>query len=224
MTVRQQVRLRDEAGRQIPPGWHGHSINHGGNKESHRIAHAWNRRAGGAIVAAMLFESMLAIGAVLLMGSGGMKLFDRAPTRGALSASGLPSSEPVVLVLAATEIAIGSSVITIDHPAAALALATIYLGFAGFVAYALRRRLPIQSCGCFGKSDTPPSLAHLVVNLTLAASGVVVATSDSVAARLGTGSAWSVAGLLGMAAIGAYVTYLLLAEFPATMSAVRGSP
>ena len=73
------------------------------------------------MVARMLFESMLAIGAVLLIGSGGMKLLDRAPTRGALSAAHLPSSEAVVVALAAVEMAVGAAALTIDHAASALA-------------------------------------------------------------------------------------------------------
>jgi hypothetical protein len=177
----------------------------------------------GTNVAAMLFESMLAIGAVLLIGSGGMKLIDREPTRGALKAARLPSSEVAVVVLAAIEMLVGIGVILVDRPEVALGFAAVYAGFAGFVVYALRNQLPIQSCGCFGRSDTPPTWVHLVIDVAFAASGVGVAMSTSVAARLESASAWGATSLLGMATIGAYVTYLLLAELPATMTAVRGN-
>ena len=174
------------------------------------------------IVVPMLFESMLAIGAVLLIGSGGAKLFDRAPTRGALAAAGLPASDSTVVALALVELAAGLSALTLSSPLGVLAVSALYLGFSGFVAYALGRRIPIQSCGCFGKVDTPPDATHLVVNLTLAVSALGALTQPRLVDRLietpGPGIGFAV-----MAVIGSYLTYLMLAEWPATLRAMRGS-
>ncbi len=47
-------------------------------------------------------------------------------------------------------------------------LVAVYSAFAVFVIVALRRGLSIQSCGCFGRVDTPPSVAHIAVNLVAA--------------------------------------------------------
>jgi hypothetical protein len=171
----------------------------------------------------MLFESMLAIGAVLLIGSGGMKLIDRAPTRGALEAAGLPSSTFAVLVLAVLEITVGTAALVADHPASALAVAGVYLGFGAFVGYALANDVPIQSCGCFGRVDTPPSVAHLALNGAFALAAVVVALTGSLAGRLDTGTVFETSGILFMASIGAYLSYLLLSEFPTLMRLVRGN-
>jgi hypothetical protein len=125
------------------------------------------------------------------------------------------------VALAAVEIAVGVAALTIDHAASALAVSAVYTGFGAFVWYALRRRIPIQSCGCFGRVDTPPSTAHLALDGTFALAGFVVAYTGSLAGRLGTASVLESSGVLVVATIGAYVSYLLLAELPTLMLAVR---
>ena len=174
------------------------------------------------IVDPMLFESMLAIGAVLLIASGGAKLADRAPTRGALSAAGLPSSDAFVVALALTEVAAGAAALVVRSPFAALLVAVLYLGFAVFVLHALRRGLPIQSCGCFGKVDAPPTSTHVVVTLLLAVGAVGAASGTRLVDRLAETPTMGTAFLV-MTSIGAYLTYLLLAELPRTLQAARGS-
>jgi len=53
--------------------------------------------------------------------------------------------------------------------------ATLYLAFAGFVAFLLIARPQASSCGCAGAKDVPPSVVHLVLNAAAAISGVGVA-------------------------------------------------
>lgn len=168
----------------------------------------------------MLFESMVVIAAVLLIMSGGAKIVDAGPTRGALRAAHLPSSKVVVRVLAVTEVLVGAASLTFDHPGPVLALGVLYVGFAGFVGWSMRRGLPIQSCGCFGKTDTPPTAAHVVVNLTLAAAAFLSARRPPLLDRLFE-SPIETGGVLAFALIGVYLTYLLLTELPATMTAAR---
>jgi hypothetical protein len=169
---------------------------------------------------AMLLESMLVIAALLLVLSGGAKLADGGPTAGALRSARLPAGRPVVTGLALTEIIAGTSALIMSHPAAGLAVASLYVGFAGFVAWALRRDLPIQSCGCFGKRDTPPTPGHIVVNLTLAAAAAGAAGRPPLFDRFGT-DILEASGVLFFGAIGTYLLYLMLAELPATMAAAR---
>ena len=170
----------------------------------------------------MLFESMLAIGAVLLIGSGGAKLIDRAPTRGALAAARLPSGEFVVLGLAALEVAAGAGALLVDLRVVPLVLAATYLAFACFVGYALLRDIPIQSCGCFGRVDTPPTTTHIAMNLTFAVAGVVASDAPRLIDRIleAPGAGF---GFLTMTLIGAYLTYLMLAELPATLRATKNA-
>lgn len=107
---------------------------------------------------------------VLLVAAGVGKVYRPIPTAGALRLAGLPSSMILVRLLGAVEIGVGVGGIVTGGPIAALSGAVLYGSFALFVIYALRRRLPLASCGCLGATETPPSVTHVVVNL-----GAVVA-------------------------------------------------
>lgn len=107
--------------------------------------------------------------AALLVVAGASKLRDPAPTAGALAAAGFPHHRVAVIVLGVVEIGLGTAVIAFGDGYAALAAGAVYGGFAWFVVVALRRRLPIASCGCLGAIDTPPSRVHLVLDLVAVA-------------------------------------------------------
>lgn len=109
--------------------------------------------------------------ALLLVVSGVLKLKDPAPTSGALRVAALPSSTTTVFVLATAEILAGSTMVVVGGPIAGAAMLMLYTGFALFVLHALRKKLPISSCGCFGRADTPPSWIHVVVTGVAAAAG-----------------------------------------------------
>jgi hypothetical protein len=104
---------------------------------------------------------------------------------------------------------------------ASFGVAAIYLAFAGFVAYALVRKIPIQSCGCFGKADTPPSWLHLGFNVlsAAAASGVALSRRPPVDV-LGDQPLWGIP-YLGFVALGVWTVYLLLTELPRLREAAR---
>lgn len=102
---------------------------------------------------------------LLLLLAGVQKIIDPAPTAGALRLAGLPSRGFVVRGLGAFEFVVATLFFAVGGPWPAVAGAALYLGFAGFVALALARNLPVSSCGCFGKVDTPPSAVHVAVNL-----------------------------------------------------------
>ena len=153
--------------------------------------------------------------AALLVWSGVRKLADPDPTSGALRAAGLPSSKVTVIGLGAIEIVVGAMALLATHPLAAWAVGLVYAGFAGFVALALSRRLPIASCGCFGRADTPPTWVHLAINLAAVGGAMAIATGGgpslpSVLAQQ------PMAGIayLGFLSIGVYCLYLLLSELP----------
>ncbi len=73
----------------------------------------------------------------------------------------------------------GTAALVLDHPVAPAMVAASYVGFAAFVVLALRRSAPVGSCGCFGQTDTPPTLTHLVLNVGAAAVAVAVWASPS---------------------------------------------
>ena len=163
----------------------------------------------------MSLEGWFFLSAALLLVSGGAKLADPAPTSGALRGAGFPSGRGVVYLLGAAELAAGGWSLFAGGGGAGWAVATLYAGFGWFVALALRRRLPIASCGCFGKVDTPPSRLHLVLNSAGAAGGVwaAVTTSPSLVAVLGD-QPWSGLPYLGFLAAGTYAAFLLLTVLP----------
>jgi hypothetical protein len=163
-----------------------------------------------------MLEGWFFITAALLVLSGGAKIRDPEPTRGALRISGLPSARSLVYGVAAAEISVGTAVIAFGSPLVALAVGALYLGFAAFVAQALWRRLPLQSCGCFGRSDTPPGWLHLTVNLVTVGVAIGVAASGG-SNLLSTLAAQPAAGLpyVGFVAVGAFLAALVLSELPA---------
>jgi hypothetical protein len=116
------------------------------------------------------------VAAALLLGAGGaFEVWRPAATVGALRALGVPASPPVVRgggVLAV--IVSAGSVVSLSRPSA-LALSVFYLLLAGFVVVALTRGVPLRSCGCFGRDDTPPTATHVVVDLAAAVVAALVA-------------------------------------------------
>lgn len=171
---------------------------------------------------------MLAVGwshlcAALLIISGGSKLVDPEPTRGALAATGLPSTTAVAMALGVWELVAGTVCLVFGGVVGGSLLSLTYLGFAGFVVFALARDLPIQSCGCFGRDDTPPTWVHVAVNFSGAAAGAWIAVSGGGDLPSTLGSQ-PLAGLpyLGLAGIGVYALYLLLAEMPRTLALTSG--
>jgi hypothetical protein len=118
--------------------------------------------------------------ALLLAGAGAMKAWDPVNTVGALRARGITVPPLAVRAGGVVELVIGIAAIVTGAAVPALLVAASYLAFTVFVAVALHRHLPIGSCGCFGKIETPPSAVHLVVNVAAAAVAVIVALGDPI--------------------------------------------
>ena len=117
------------------------------------------------------------IALVLLMAAGVAKLVEPRDTAGALLRSGLRVPPVAVRVGAAYEFALAASSLATGARGGAAFVAASYLAFTIFVVQALVRRVPVGSCGCFGRVETPPSVWHVVVNLgcAIAAFGAAVA-------------------------------------------------
>ena len=167
-----------------------------------------------------MLEAWFFIAAVLLVLSGGMKLIDPAPTRGALKAAGLPAGTPGAYAVGLVEVGAGLAG-TIVGGWASLTVALIYTSFAVFVGYALWRELPIQSCGCFGRDDTPPTWGHVVFNSISALSAVAVFTAGRVPVEILVDQPLGGVPYVAFVALGVWVVYLLLAELPRTLAAGR---
>ena len=154
----------------------------------------------------------------LLALAGAMKVVQPASTSGALRAMRLPSSPGLVRTLGVAEIvvALGAG-ITFERPLLAL-LAAMYLAFAAFVAAALGARTPLQSCGCFGRADTPPSIVHLGLNV--AAAGLALVAAATSTPSLGdtlSDQPWAGLPFALLVTVSVYLCVTLLTVLPLTM-------
>jgi hypothetical protein len=160
-------------------------------------------------------EGWVYVCAVLLVAAGFAKIRDTGPTEGALATASLPVGRTTVLALGVVEITAGLSALVVGGSVAAWVVAGLYAGFAGFVGVALLRSLPLQSCGCFGREDTPPTATHVVVNAAASLGAATVAVTgfpslfDVMADQPLGGVPY-----LAFVGIGAFALYLLLAELP----------
>lgn len=115
--------------------------------------------------------------ALVLVVSGAQKVVAPGPAAQAMRDAGLPVPVRATwtgVVLGVVEAACGLAVFAAPHPASALALGAFYLALAGFVLL-LRSRDATASCGCFGAASTPPTTAHLVLNVVAAATALTAA-------------------------------------------------
>lgn len=156
-----------------------------------------------------------AVGLLLAL-AGGFKAVRPLPTVGALRAVRARASPALVRLLGAGEVVVGlGAAITAWAPLAAM-VAVAYAGFAGFVAAALRRGTPLQSCGCFGTDDLPPTRIHLAVNIgcCLVAGAATVTRVDGLPAVVAD-QPWAGVPFLVLVAVTVWFLYLLLTLLPA---------
>lgn len=152
----------------------------------------------------VLLQGLVHAAAGLLVLAGLQKVADPHPLVRAARSVGLRLSATAVRALAAVEVAIGLATLLGGSRPAALALATSYAAFTAFVVLALRRGGVLASCGCFGKSDLPPTRTHAALTAAFA-----------VAAMTGTPGALplTAAALVTTAAV-AVCGYLVLTVLP----------
>ena len=163
-----------------------------------------------------------AIAACLLAVAGLAKAGQPAATAGALAAMRLPHRRWMVRVGGAVEGLLAIAALVSGNVLLALLVAVSYVVFAAFVVGALRAGVPISSCGCLGKADTPPHPVHVAINLGAAAAAVGVALhggapiSDVLADQ-------SLAGLpfALLVTIGVVAAALAMSALPRTLDATR---
>ncbi len=141
--------------------------------------------------------------ALLLLVAALAKFVEPTFTVGALRAAGLPARSSVVRGASGAEAAIAIWALATGARPASVLLAASYLALGGFVVMALGRGLPIGSCGCFGQPDTPPTVAHVMLDLGAGLVALLVAMRP-------VGAPLAPTGLHGLAWL-AYLTYVGLA-------------
>lgn len=164
------------------------------------------------------------IASVLLALGGAFKAASPGDTANALRGVGLPGSPLLVRFGGGLEVAIALAAIATGGRLAAGLVVISYLGFTAFVAVALARGVPIATCGCFGKADTPPSAVHLAVNLGAAAAAIAVVIDPGVAlADVVADQPLAGVPFLVLVGTGVYLTYMALTALPRLLVAVRAA-
>lgn len=169
----------------------------------------------------MVAQAVATIALGLLGTSGVAKLIDPEPTTGAMDAARLPSSNLLSRLLGAVEIVVAVAALAGGGWLALLAASGLYLAFTVFTFSALLNRIPLQSCGCFGREDTPPTSIHVVYNVVSAITiGILVAGPTPIDWTTGT---IALALHLVFASIGVYASYLLLTRLPHLLELTRST-
>jgi hypothetical protein len=162
-----------------------------------------------------------AIAAALLAIGGVMKAFRPRDTANALRGVGLPGWPILVRVGGVVEVVVGVSALVTGRTVSAVLVALSYLLFLGFVLAALRRDVPVASCGCFGKADTPPSRVHIGINLVALTAAATVAVNPGV----GVVDTMRVQPLTGipyvvLVGLGVSLVFVALSSLPRTLAFV----
>lgn len=155
------------------------------------------------------------VAALLLIAAGALKAYDPVTTTGALRQAGLAVPPIAVRVGGGVEVVIGVAAIVTGGAIAAGLVALSYVLFTAFVVLALVRHIPIGSCGCFGKIDTPPSPIHVVLNVA----AIVTATAVALGSGGDIGDVLADQDLLGLpflllVATATYLAFLALTTLP----------
>jgi hypothetical protein len=162
----------------------------------------------------------LAVAATVVVIAAGAKLHDPAATAGALRATGLRVPASLVRVGAAAELAVGvGCLVSPAWPPRAL-LAASYVGFAAFVVVALRRDVPVATCGCVGRADSPPSVLHVALD-GLAASAVTASIAAGTRSPLDAVASSPMAravALVAMVALGGAAFLLAITRLPSLLA------
>jgi len=151
-----------------------------------------------------MLATSAAIFSILLIVTGAAKIVRPHDVTRALVDLGLPRVPAAGLLIGLLEVIVGMAALLYVN--ALVVQGLLYSVFAGWVIFALRADVPIASCGCLGRDDTPPTVAHIVIN--------VLAALLSFGAALGGGlvvdSTLQSFGQVVVIAVGVFLSYLVL--------------
>jgi hypothetical protein len=162
-----------------------------------------------------------AIAALVVAVGGAAKLVAPEPTADALAVLGGPHALAVPRAMGAAEVLLGAAAIAYGGRLLAGAVAAAFLAFAAFVLVA-RRHGGVASCGCFGRTSTPPSLLHVGVNMGCAAvAGLAAAAGVPAVADALDGQPAAGVPFLALVLTGTWLVYAVLTVVPEVLAATR---
>lgn len=181
--------------------------------------HALVSLPGAGTLPLVVAQAVAAIALGLLAVSGIAKLVDPTPTTGAMRSAKLPSSDSVTYALGGLEVLVAVTALAFGG-AFAWGGAVLYGAFAVFTLAALRGQIPLQSCGCFGREDTPPTVLHVGFNMTaaLALGTLPLLGLNPIPGELGI---LELSLYAGFAVTGVFASYLILSSLPQLSRAAR---
>lgn len=161
------------------------------------------------LLSSFMLAPVAAVYSSLLIVTGLAKLSRPNETSRALAMFGLPSGLWVGWSLGAVEVTVGFAALVLALQWAYLAQGLLYLGFAVWVLVAIRSNIPLSSCGCLGRDDTPPYWGHLVLDLGGAA---VTLFAVAIGTTGGPQIALSLVGVthLALIGVGVFLGWLVL--------------
>jgi hypothetical protein len=135
----------------------------------------------------------------------------------------VPGGARLVIVtkaLASVEDELGIAAVLTSAPPHAYMDAAAFKAYSAFVLVAMQGGTALQSCGCFGEVETPPSALHVLLNtgfaltaLASAATGVP-SLGDTISAQ-----EWNGVPFLLLVAITVGLSYVVLTTLPVALRA-----
>lgn len=153
-----------------------------------------------------MFATAAVIFSLLLIVTGAAKVVSPHDVERALVGLGLPRIPNAGAVIGLTEIVVG--VAAFFSAVALMVQGLAYLVFTIWVFLAMRMDVPLASCGCLGRDDTPPSWGHFALNLMAAAVSAAAAGSGPVAWTFDLEGVTRVV----VVAVGLFLAYVVLTD------------
>lgn len=153
-----------------------------------------------------MFATAAAMFSVLLIITGVAKIARPHDVERALTGLGLPRIPFAGVLVGLVEVAVGAAAILTG--AGLLAQGILYAIFALWILAALRLDVPLASCGCLGRDDTPPSWGHLALNVIAAGVSFGAVSSGPIQLSLGIDGI----ARIGLVAVGVFLAYVVLTD------------
>lgn len=159
--------------------------------------------------------------ALLLIVAGVAKTVRPIPTTDLLASFGLPEAPAAVVVIGLVESAVGVLALVVGGPLFAAATGVLYLAFLAVVWRALVTGA--ETCGCFGRADSPPSWLHVVGNAGFAVASFVAVAGQMPTQVMADQPASGIGFVLGSGVI-AGLALVAFTAVPEALAARGGTP
>lgn len=161
-----------------------------------------------------MLATAAAIFSLLLIVTGVAKIIRPHDVAKALAAFGLPPMAIIGISIGVVEVGVGAG--ALFSPVLLGVQGALYAVFAAWVLMALRSNVPISSCGCLGRDDTPPTVSHIILNIVAFALSLGAMAGETLSIGSGPeGVAQAMVVLVGL-----FLSYVILTD-AALLSGIR---